>query len=71
MNVFTCSCGMLTTAPFYVNGMLLCTVCTEGAYPHLVSKRAAEEWSKLTSQERYHAERRSRRGYDVLKATLG
>jgi hypothetical protein len=62
---------MKTTAPFYVNGMLLCTICTEGAYPHLVSKRAADEWGKLTSQERQRSERRSRHGYDVLKATLG
>ena len=65
-NVFTCSCGIKTTAPFYVNGMLLCTICTEDAYPHLVSRRAVEEWNKLTSQERYSSQRSSRRVRDLL-----
>lgn len=63
MSVFECACGMKTTAPFYVDGALLCTLCTEKFYPRLVSMRAAEEWHRLSVLERrniYRAERQRR-----------
>jgi len=64
--VFTCACGTKTTAPFYVHGRLLCTLCTEESYPHLVNQRARDEWSRLSHIERrnvYRAERQRRMAF--------
>jgi hypothetical protein len=60
-NVVTCGCGMRTTAPFMVDGRLLCTVCAEELYPRLVSQRAREEWGKLTILERRNIARAERK----------
>lgn len=45
---FTCSCGIKTRQPFYVNGEMLCTICAEAIAPRLVTKRAVHDWQEFT-----------------------
>lgn len=51
-DVFTCSCGMKTTQPFWVNGEKLCTMCADAVNPRIVSSRAARDWSEFNNTKR-------------------
>lgn len=45
--VYTCGCGMRTTEPFYIGGVMMCTLCAEEASPHIVTSRAAMNWREF------------------------
>lgn len=49
--VYTCSCGMRTTEPFLINGVLLCTLCAESEKPSLVNRRAVANWREFTNRK--------------------
>jgi len=65
--VFTCSCGMRTTEPFYIGGEFLCTLCAEEKNPRLVQTRAVANWREFTSQNRKVPTRSHARNWERLR----
>lgn len=41
--VHLCSCGARTTEPYMVNGVLMCGMCAEEAFPQAMRRRVREQ----------------------------
>jgi hypothetical protein len=52
MAPFKCACGLQTRQPFYVNGEMMCAVCTERAAPRLVYQRTVKDWAQFQNESR-------------------